>query len=1575
MNVKRIQEANELETRSKKHKKNNKGLSFYCTLNPDAGDVEHNVAMFNHMNTPAESPSVNPCGPMAEDINLREESIMSSQIELNYDDLEVTIVTRPQRPSSYHFEYDRDEAQTVEEKIDYEFVVAKSEIVDFLYENMTENDFADIDTAPEAEVLEFINKNFDALFAKYESMILDAYRDQAREDAEQHMNESLTEKELGEVTCGVEKFVSRLGEDLHEAFLSKTVDNNTAEELLKLEALYEKYSRVHDTAHMNKIVEKVKSAIASCADAVKPLTESFNEYVIMAICNDGKKQYYNVSAVPHWMDKGSEATIFDDMDEARAIWFKIDKKPFKRVLIPNYDHEKMNEAVAPDQIYTQDLLLDRIEDLIDFGLKGYPARSVGTHAYRVNNKNGNASVIVNFDVEDFSKRFVFTVDGEKRSADSETEAANIIKKAVDMKYSKSFDLTVEDLSDKIRTNDLEYDDTLDAWTASQGNVEVQFQDREQRTHEFRTKKNQWGRSYVDGQYNKQPKVASHTWGRVWKDGKLVKQSEGPKYQVRADIAKYLDAEGKLDEAKVPDSWKQYRGAWIYPVYGGWEANLDGLHYDAETEDELKAKIDSAVRGGYTKDNKLAGLHRDADRLPPYGGMLDEAWHPDYTDCPVCGDISFDPKRGRCTQCAYREELTEANYGGAYDIDPEQYFTRDDLVEFADEITSCIAAREDVLFDVCELYIEGNNITLGLNNTERNGDFEHYVTFRVDMRKIRYPHDLSKYVSDISNEFIREYKAQCGEVVAESVEDVACDWEYRTADGRWIIRQAENDHRTPKKLTRTQAQEIADFRGYQGGELRPLKESTDNEYNYKGYTIVFANNGECSVIDSQGKHLRGNMVDAEAREFVDSLTESFLDDDDNYEFISSKSVLDSDGFYTDYTWYKNQDGLNVFVFGDSDIYKPADGYIDHEEEDDSAAQEWFDSYNGFEEDIVDESLQERTVYPNGEPVTDIDLKKALDYMYGTDRNPEWTYTKDEMQRAVYRWMDKVDPRPDGKSYMSLNEAYNVQFYQVFQAPTKPTENGKMIGQRGTLSAAIDFGEERCGAGNFIIKGVCDDGRTRYVDFHRKGKGYVPFAEYKDDVKESFEDDGPVYVASSVDSLNNYCAGLGDACKNLRDGNMCSYHGYEVEFVDGEYNVFLLESVRESVDDYHYSVYNDSDLMKDKIWSVSDALEYIHANGGNIIKLIQNGSETIIWKDGKAVGSGFIGKSIDDAGNDVHFEDGEDVPTHAAPEPFNPRKWLYGEAAQNKPLYIIRDSQGNQLSAPNPDDDELWDRVASMEARGRRGLCVVVYTGKKEALNEWNEFSDDDVEDDLAHAAVYGGDSKYCKECGAVKKYDEDGFAYCPECCGESELVVESTEDDGKTVSVSFDVNVPKDMTESQLEDLIRKALGPTDAFINSYMEVHTLDESLNEKLTGYKLTIKQGEETFDDYACSYEEAGAIQQMKNKYGDDIEIVNVDGSRVIRESYWFNDPELRSKQDSLIVELEADGWEETDGVAHGSKHWTFFRKRIDGKGHWKAIFVDTSTNEAHIQDVTYEQVRGYAPLDSMDALRKHLGNTLLP
>lgn len=70
-------------------------------------------------------------------------------------------------------------------------------------------------------------------------------------------------------------------------------------------------------------------------------------------------------------------------------------------------------------------------------------------------------------------------------------------------------------------------------------------------------------------------------------------------------------------------------------------------------------------------------------------------------------------------------------------------------------------------------------------------------------------------------------------------------------------------------------------------------------------------------------------------------------------VASKTVEDSDGFLTDYVWYTDGD-RHVFVFGDSDIYRPEDGEFDweidivkgKEAESDKEAQEWFDSYEGF-----------------------------------------------------------------------------------------------------------------------------------------------------------------------------------------------------------------------------------------------------------------------------------------------------------------------------------------------------------------------------------------------------------------------------------------------------------------------------------------------------------------------------------------------------------------------------------------------------------------------------------------------------
>lgn len=53
---------------------------------------------------------------------------------------------------------------------------------------------------------------------------------------------------------------------------------------------------------------------------------------------------------------------------------------------------------------------------------------------------------------------------------------------------------------------------------------------------------------------------------------------------------------------------------------------------------------------------------------------------------------------------------------------------------------------------------------------------------------------------------------------------------------------------------------------------------------------------------------------------------------------------------------------------------------------------------------------------------------------------------------------------------------------------------------------------------------------------------------------------------------------------------------------------------------------------------------------------------------------------------------------------------------------------------------------------------------------------------------------------------------------------------KIVSIAFDVEAPSNMKESDIENVIRRAIDGTDLFVSSYMEVHTLSESLKTRST-------------------------------------------------------------------------------------------------------------------------------------------------
>ena len=164
-----------------------------------------------------------------------------------------------------------------------------------------------------------------------------------------------------------------------------------------------------------------------------------------------------------------------------------------------------------------------------------------------------------------------------------------------------------------------------------------------------------------------------------------------------------------------------------------------------------------------------------------------------------------------------------------------------------------------------------------------------------------------------------------------------------------------------------------------------------------------------------------------------------------------------------------------------------------------------------------------------------------------------------------------------------------------------------------------------------------------------------------------------------------------------------------------------------------------------------------------------------------------------------------------------------------------------------------------------------------VQEAYEFSDDDFEDDQMHAAVYGGDSKYCKDCGAVKVYDEDGFAYCPKCneslreakvfgakvnkLNEDTFNDYDEDDEGKMVGISFDVSVPSNMKESEIETIIRKAIGATDLDIPGHMEIHILEESLTEDNKLLPIEVLNPDGTPKQYDVKFMELEKVPGLLN------------------------------------------------------------------------------------------------------------------
>lgn len=147
-----------------------------------------------------------------------------------------------------------------------------------------------------------------------------------------------------------------------------------AKELIDIEEESSDKSQYKNRPKLTKNLNDIKAVLNwfnyEVKDAGMELTEDIDnaQFIIVGITKDGNRQFYNVSSAPHWVDDCDDATIFDDQTEAHKVFYEIDKKPFKRVFVPNFDRAALKEELDINKI-DEDEFLTVTEQIASF-LKG-----------------------------------------------------------------------------------------------------------------------------------------------------------------------------------------------------------------------------------------------------------------------------------------------------------------------------------------------------------------------------------------------------------------------------------------------------------------------------------------------------------------------------------------------------------------------------------------------------------------------------------------------------------------------------------------------------------------------------------------------------------------------------------------------------------------------------------------------------------------------------------------------------------------------------------------------------------------------------------------------------------------------------------------------------------------------------------------------------------------------------------------------------------------------------------------------------------------------------------------------------
>lgn len=169
-----------------KHKKKQRGLPALSKLNPSAGNVEHNIKMFN-MSSSGSSSGVDTVNgnnlSCVESLTESSKPLDSETVTLHYEKIPVEVVTKRGNPGGY---YNRrlggwlpDDDITTEIDIEWDFDVPKEDVIDWMFSEERIQTQLDADNLSDEDYYNAIVNNFDMLFDEYKDEIYEYFEEDA----------------------------------------------------------------------------------------------------------------------------------------------------------------------------------------------------------------------------------------------------------------------------------------------------------------------------------------------------------------------------------------------------------------------------------------------------------------------------------------------------------------------------------------------------------------------------------------------------------------------------------------------------------------------------------------------------------------------------------------------------------------------------------------------------------------------------------------------------------------------------------------------------------------------------------------------------------------------------------------------------------------------------------------------------------------------------------------------------------------------------------------------------------------------------------------------------------------------------------------------------------------------------------------------------------------------------------------------------------------------------------------------------------------------------------------------------